>query len=172
MAASMRGIKIILVSVFLAFASGPSEKLPLPPVPFFAMDAQDGENTYNAVINSHKIKEIAKQRGSKRIVISFFATWCIPCREGLKILSDNASELEKKGVLVFLANAGESDYIKVSNWVKKYAKEQWLIGYDKYNNFLGSDMPLPKTLITTAELQPLAFIGKEGEDFLQIILAP
>jgi thiol-disulfide isomerase/thioredoxin len=170
----------------LSFAAKPSEKLPLPPaltagkeLPFFAIDAKDGENTYNAVINSSKLKEIAKQRGSKRIVISFFATWCIPCHEGLKVMSDNALELEKKGVLVLLANVGESDYQKVGNWVKKYAKEQWLVGFDKYNNFpeaLGvpktneSEMPLPKTLITNANLQPLMFIGQEGNDFMQVLL--
>jgi thiol-disulfide isomerase/thioredoxin len=177
-------LAMLLFAASAAVAAKPSEKLALPPaasagkeLPFFALDSKDGENSYDAVINNNKLKEIAKKRGSKRIVISFFATWCIPCREGLKIMSDNASDLEKKGVLVFLANAGETDYSKVNTWIKKYAKEQWLIGFDKYNNFpktlgvpeTGGEMPLPKTLVTTPDLQPLTFIGQEGDDFLQII---
>jgi thiol-disulfide isomerase/thioredoxin len=169
-----------------SFAAKPSEKLALPPtasagkeLPFFALDVKDGENSYDAVINNDKLKAIAKQRGSKRIIISFFATWCVPCREGLKIMSDNASELEKKGVLVLLANTGEADYAKVDTWIKNYSKEKWLIGFDKYDNFpktlgmaatSGGEMPLPKTLITNPDLQPLMFIGQEGDDFLKVLL--
>jgi thiol-disulfide isomerase/thioredoxin len=178
---------LLILAAFagFSFAARPSEKLPLPPatsagkeLPFFAIDVKNGENSYDGVINSEKLKAIAKQRGSKRIVISFFATWCVPCREGLKIMSDNANELEKKGVLVLLANTGETDYTKVDTWIKKYSKEKWLIGFDKYDNFpktlgiaatSGGEMPLPKTIVTTPDLLPLAFIGQEGDDFLQII---
>jgi thiol-disulfide isomerase/thioredoxin len=165
------------------FSATPSEKLPLPAelqeeLPWFALDAKDDEDSYNGLINNSELKELARQKGSKKIVISFFATWCEPCREGLRLMSENSGELQKKGVLVLLVNAGESDYSSVDAWVKKYAKKQWLIGFDKFNNLpklfglskTGSgEAPMPRTLITDANLQPLTLIGKEGDDFPQIL---
>jgi thiol-disulfide isomerase/thioredoxin len=179
--------KILFLFAILAnfsFAARPSEKLTLPPelnsgkeLPWFALDAKDGENSYNAVINNSKLKEQAKRRGSKRVVISFFATWCIPCHEGLKLMSEKAGELENKDILVLLVNIGESEYPKVNNWLKKYAKEQWLIGFDKFSNLpesfgmpkVSGEIILPKTLILDANLQPLMLIGQEGYDFPQIL---
>jgi thiol-disulfide isomerase/thioredoxin len=183
MGAAMRRIIFLLaILANFSFAAKPSEKLPLPKelqgeLPWFAIDAKDGENSYNAVINSSKLKELAKQKGSKRVIISFFATWCIPCHEGLKLMSEKASELEKRGILVLLVNAGESDYSKVDEWLNRYAKKQWLVGFDKFSNLPESfglsketsEMPLPRTLTTTADLQPLMLIGQEGDDFPQIL---
>jgi len=171
----------ILLVAFAVFAE-PSKRLSLPKelrgdLPWIALDAKDGEKSYGGVLNGNKIKEIAKQRGSKRIVFSFFATWCIPCKEGLARMSRNAAELEKRGILVVLINVGENDYIKIDEWIKAYFKEQWLLGFDSFQNVpedfglskRGTQMSLPKTLILSPDLKPLLLLGEEGDDFPQIL---
>ncbi|MDR2555739.1 MAG: redoxin domain-containing protein [Fibromonadaceae bacterium] len=163
--------------VNFSFAQKTSEKLPLPKelqneLPWFALVAKDEAGTYNGVLTKDKVKAIAAQRKSKRVVLSFFATWCIPCREGLARMNKKAAELEKNGVLVVLVNVGEDDYGKVSKWVSGYAKNEWLLGFDKFNNVPenfglkhNGEMPLPRTLILDPDLRPLMLIGDEGDDF-------
>ena len=178
-----------LLCALLAFLAGfsfaaTSEKLSFPKglqlnkqLPWFALDMKDAEGTYNGVIKNDKLKEIIHQRNSKRVVFAFFATWCFPCREGLRLLGEKAAELKDNGVLVILVNVGESDYVKTDKWIKEYAKEGWLIGYDKFNNMpetfglvkRGEEMPLPATLLLDPNLRPLLLIGHEGEDYPQIL---
>jgi len=169
--------------VNLPFAQGrPSERLSLSKelqgeLPWFAMVTKDDYGTYNGVLSKDKLKAIAKQKNSKRVVLAFYATWCIPCREGLAKISNNAAELEKSGVLVVLVNVGEDDYDRTSKWVSMYMKDWWLLGFDKFNNIPenfglskhNSEMPLPKTLLLDNNLRPLVLIGKEGDDFPQIL---
>jgi thiol-disulfide isomerase/thioredoxin len=159
-----------------------SERLPLPrelqgELPWFAVVAKDSEGTYNGILNKDQLKAIAKQKNSKRVVLAFYATWCIPCREGLAKMSKKAAELEKSGVLVALINVGEDDYGKIGKWINGYAKDEWLLGFDKFNNLPenfglskhGEDMPLPRTLLLDQDLRPLMLIGQEGDDYPQIL---
>ncbi|GBU24156.1 hypothetical protein R83H12_00784 [Fibrobacteria bacterium R8-3-H12] len=186
MDATMHRLIFFACLAFLAnfsFAQGRlSERLPLPrelqgELPWFAMVAKDGDGTYNGVLNKDKLKSIAGQKNSKRVVFAFYATWCQPCREGIARMASNAEELEKSGVLVVLINVGEDDFAKTSKWVSMYMKDGWLLGFDKFNNIpesfglskRGSEMPLPKTLVLNNDLRPLALIGKEGDDFLRIL---
>jgi thiol-disulfide isomerase/thioredoxin len=160
-----------------------SERLPLPPklqgeLPWFAMSEKDGKASCNGVMNKDKLKSVAAQRKSKKVVLAFYATWCVPCKEGLARLSKNASELERNGILVVLVNVGESDCGKTSKWVDGYAKDGWLLGFDKFSNLperfglsgKGKEMPLPRTLLLGGDLQPLMLIGLEGDDYTDILL--
>jgi thiol-disulfide isomerase/thioredoxin len=181
----------VLLSALAVFAK-PSEKLPLPKellaeeLPWFAFDAKDNNGTYDKVINRDNLKEFAKQKKYRKVVFSFFATWCVPCREGLKRMSDNSAELKTKGVLVVLVNVAEKgleNYSrrKIDEWIKqnKYFREEWLIVFDQFSNSLedfglqkngSTEAPLPRTLIADYNLRPLMLIGEEGDDYLQILL--
>jgi len=173
----------LIFSANFSFAQGkPSELLPLPKalqgdIPWFAMVAKDGGGTYNDILNKDKLKAFAAQKNSKRVVLAFYATWCIPCREGLAKMSNRATELEKNGVLVVLINVGEDNYIETSKWVSGYMKAGWLLGFDKFRNLPekfglskeGEEMPLPRTLLLDQNLRPLLLIGNEGDDFQQIL---
>ncbi|MDR2579805.1 MAG: TlpA family protein disulfide reductase [Fibromonadaceae bacterium] len=168
-------MKIFLCLALLAslsFAES-SETLPLPlqlqveELPWFAMVAKDGEESYNGVLNKDRLKSIIAQNNSKQVVFAFFATWCIACRESLATMSKKAAELKSDGVLVVLINVGEEDYGKVSRWVKEYAKEEWLLGFDKFSNLpenfglakRGEEMLLPRTLLLDSNLRPLTLLG-------------
>jgi thiol-disulfide isomerase/thioredoxin len=187
--AKMRGITCALILLFaLAAFAEPSKKLPLPKelqaseLPWFAFDAKEG----NGVVNNDNLKELAKQKKYRKVVFSFFATWCLPCREGLKRMSDNASELKKNGILVVLVNVAEKgleNYSrkKIDEWAKQngYLKDGWLLVFDKFSSSLedfglqksgNEEAPLPRTLVTDENLRPLMLIGNEGEDYVQILL--
>jgi len=187
MGTAMRGITIFILLSALAVFAKPSEKLPLPKelqaeeLPWFAFDAKDGDG----VINKDNLKELAKQKKYRKVVFSFFATWCVACREGLKKMSDNANELKKNGVLVVLVNVAEN-YLenysrkKIDEWARQngYLKDEWLLVFDKFSNSLedfglqkneSEEAPLPRILITDGNLHPLMLIGEEGEDFLRIL---
>lgn len=173
----------LMLAPLLSFAKL-SEKLPLPQelqaseLPWFALVAGDGE-AYNSVINRNNLKDIAKQGNNQSIILSFFATWCIPCREGLKLLGERTNELKENGILVVLVDVGEDDYDKVSKWAKQYAKKEWLLGFDKFGNIPekfglvkpGADMPFPRTLLLDSNLRPIMLIGNEGSDYPQILLS-
>ena len=180
----------ILLLVLAAF-SKPSEKLPLSKelqageLPWFAFDVKDSNGTYEKTVNRDNLKELVRQNKYRKIVFSFFATWCIPCREGLKRMSDNAAELKKNGILVVLVNVAERDLEnysrrKIEEWARKngYFKEEWLLVFDKFSSSLedfglqksgNEEAPLPRTLVTDENLRPLMLIGKEEDDYVQIL---
>jgi len=190
--AAMRRITylFILLLVLAAF-SKPSEKLPLSKelqageLPWFAFDVKDSNGTYEKTVNRDNLKELVRQKKYRKVVFSFFATWCIPCREGLKRMSESANELKKNGVLVVLVNVAERDLDnysrrKIDEWVRKngYFKEEWLLVFDKFSSSLedfglqksgNEEAPLPRTLITDENLRPLMLIGKEEDDYVQIL---
>jgi len=180
MGTAMLRLTFFICLVFFAnfsFAQKTSEKIPLPrelqsELPWFALVAKDDVGSFNGVLSKDKVKAIAAQKKSKRVVLSFFATWCLPCREGLVRMNKKAAELEKNGVLVVLVNVGEDDYNKVSKWLSGYAKDEWLLGFDKFNNLpenfglkRNGEVQLPRTLILDSDLRPLLLIGYEGDDF-------
>jgi len=173
-------IVLMLITPLLAKLS---EKLPLPDelrvgeLPWFALTARDEYGTFNDVINRDSLKEIAKQNNSERVIFAFFATWCIPCREGLKLIGEKVTEFKGNEVLIVLVNVGEDDYGKISKWAEQYAKKEWLLGFDKYANLpekfglskQGEDMPFPRTLVLDSNLRPLMLVGQEGDDYPQIL---
>ncbi|MCL2281867.1 MAG: TlpA family protein disulfide reductase [Fibromonadales bacterium] len=168
----------ILLAVLAGFSfAKDSEKLPLPKelqaeeLPWLAMDG-----TYGSIINKTSLKELAQKSG-QRIVFAFFATWCVPCREGLKLMNEKAGNLKDNGVLVVLINVGEDDYGKVEKFANKYAKKDWVLGFDKFGNIpekfglkkQDAEMPYPRTLVLDSNLRPLMLIGTEGDDFPQVL---
>jgi len=181
---------LALFSALAVFAK-PSEKLTfqkelqVEELPWFAFDAKDDNGGYGKTINKDNIKEIIKQKKYRKVVFSFFASWCTNCLEGLKRMSNNAEALKKKGVLVVLVNVAERDldtysHKKIDEWIrqKKLFSEEWLLVFDKFSNTLetfglpkrgNEEAPLPRTLITDDKLRPLILIGVEGDDYLQLL---
>jgi len=127
------------------------------------------------------LKEKAKKAGAKRIALSFFATWCINCAEELALLKQNADELQKNGVQVYLINVGESihkDGEKASNMVSKYAGNSFPLYFDpngnllKKSGFIQKDgrYSLPLIIVLDADLQVLSVLSAVNkEEFPQIL---
>lgn len=177
----MYRVIILLLFVFPAFAQK-SEVLQIPQelqaaeLPWFAMTVENN-GVYNGVLNKSNLQELVKEKNSKGVIISFYATWCIPCREGLKRMSENAAEFKKRNLLVVLADIGEDDYDKINKFIKPYTQPEWLLGFDRFGNIpekfgfvkQGEEITFPKTLVLDSALHPVKLIGVEGDDFPQIL---
>jgi len=123
------------------------------------------------------LEELAEPE-TKRIALVFFASWCIPCREGVVVLRDNQSDLQKNGVKVVLVNTGETDIPKIEKWLKTYASEKWPVVLDKFKNVqkntgliadTDSEITFPKTILLDNKLKPLLLIGAEGKDWPRVL---
>ena len=127
------------------------------------------------------LKEKAKKAGTKRIALSFFATWCVNCAEELALLKKNADELQKNGVQVYLIDVGENvhkDGEKVRDMVNKYAGNSFPLYFDPNGNllrksgFLQKDgkYSLPLTIVLDPDLQVLSVLSAVSkEDFPRIL---
>ena len=87
------------------------------PAPNFTLLLIDGNN-FN--LSDHK---------GKPILINFFASWCLPCREEMPALERIAHEYKPKGV-VFLGIAVDDTEEKMKNFIAKYGVT-FPVGLDK-----------------------------------------
>jgi len=175
---------VLLIAVFFAAFSfaEQSKRIALPKelqggiIPdFFVLSSDNRGELYR-----DDLKKNAEKPKATRIVLSFFATHCVSCREEFKILKNNKSELEKRGVQVYLIDVGEDIHNyggKVSEMVKEYAGNAFPFYFDPYGNTLkkfglvkSEDIPLPMTLILDSDLRALGVLmGKMGSDFPQVL---
>jgi len=143
---------------------------------FFVLEKNGIDELYR-----EDIKEAVKKVGAKRVVLSFFATYCIPCREEFAILKKNKGELDKRGILVYLIDVGEdirSSGAKVIEMAEKNAGGVFPYYFDPnvilFKSFgltkRGEDPSLPLTLILDSNLQAIGILkGKMGNDFPQVL---
>jgi len=180
MGATMR-IAILLTTLMFAFSFGQQTKR-LSPLPeplqgdiipnFFAL----------AIDNETELGRNSLQKSeAKRIVISFFATWCVNCREEFVILKNNAAELAKNGVQVHLIDAGEGIIEKgttVEKFVKQFAGDTYPFWFDPNANMLKkfgligknqTTFELPITVVMDNSLKVLAVFKEIGKDYPQIL---
>jgi len=96
--------------------------------------------------------KMAENKG-KPIVINFFASWCLPCREEASTLAKVRGEYQPKGV-VFLAIAVNDNEKDVKKFIKKY-HFTLPVGLDKIGNV--------KDAYKLYGLPTTFFIGKKGK---------
>jgi alkyl hydroperoxide reductase subunit AhpC len=157
----------------------PSEIHQMPPklqaeiLPWFA--ARDGKDGVSPFTRKTLEGLVAPQ--IKRVALVYFATWCLPCREGVLRLKEQKGELQKNGVLVVLVNVGEQDMGVVQKWVRQFGTEQWPLISDQFGRLtegFGLVKPeekitLPRTIVLSEKLKPLQLIGAEGSDWSEIL---
>ncbi len=97
------------------FPKAPSEKK--ESVSNFTLKLLDGKDFH---FSDHK---------GKPVLINFFASWCLPCREGMPVLEKIVREYEPKGV-IFLGIAIDDTEEKMKDFVAKYGVT-FPVGLDK-----------------------------------------
>jgi len=160
-----------------------STRLPMPGelkqgiVPFFFVLEGNGVNE----LYRDDIAEAVKKTKAKRVVLSFFATYCLPCKEEFAILKNNKAELEKRGILVYLIDVGEDIRTfggKVKEMVESSAGNAFPYYFDRNVNLFkkfglvkqGEEPSLPLTLILDSNLHAIGILkGKMGSDFPQVL---
>lgn len=83
----------------------------------FTLTLLDGSDFH---FNDHK---------GKPVVINFFASWCLPCREEMPVLEKIVQEYEPKGV-VFLGIAVDDTEVKMKEFINNYGVT-FQVGLDK-----------------------------------------
>ncbi|MBN1164517.1 MAG: TlpA family protein disulfide reductase [Candidatus Krumholzibacteriota bacterium] len=112
----------------------------------------------------------------ERLALVFWASWCVPCRQGMSILSDARDRLEKQGVAVILVNYGE-DEKKVKDYISQTAYPFPVVldpsGRNAKYYLVNREgkVLLPKTVLIGRDGSVEAILGKEGDDYLERILA-
>jgi len=87
------------------------------PAPNFTLALLGGKNFQ---FSEHK---------GKPVLINFFASWCLPCREEMPVLEQIAREYQTKGV-VFLGIAVDDTQEKMNDFIKRY-NVTFPVGLDK-----------------------------------------
>ena len=123
---------------------------------------------------SHLAKMAQK---SDRTALVYFATWCVPCRAGIKRLVEQIDDLNKNKVSVVLVNIGERDESLIKNWIQKTNASKFKIVHDPFKRLTegfglvkeGEEITLPRTIVVDSQLKPLFMLSEEGQDWPQVL---
>lgn len=170
-------LSLCATSTAQAASLGKSHKMDLPSsisdsLPWFAI--REVSDNMLPFTRTH-LSKISKK--NERTALVYFATWCIPCRAGIKKLLDNFDELKKNSVSVVLVNIGERDEQLVKDWVKKTNASKFTVVSDPFKRLTegfglvkeGEEISLPRTIVLDKNTKPLFMLGEEGNDWPQIL---
>ncbi len=177
---------LLLASGVPAVARGPGEASVTPresgrarvgePAPWLA-----GWTLDDQAVNLEHLKREALSRGGRFLLVVFFATWCEPCRHGLRVLAGHRAALRDAGVHLvlvdyqeeaprirpFLATMGLEDARVVLDRFGKVARAygaERRAGDDRW------EASLPTTVLMDARGEVRLIVTREGPDYLDRIL--
>ena len=119
----------------------PSTTFPMPPL---KIDAELGW-----LMADGQRQRLADYRG-KVLVVDFYATWCVPCRQSIPHLVKQQNEMGAKGFQVVGLNVGGADdRIKVPEFARELGVNYTLGFPDKAltDLFLSDNQALPQTFV-------------------------
>ena len=119
--------------------------------------------TYDEIVfkdKNQKNIDLANYKG-KLLILNFWATWCVPCREEMPSLDLLQSDLRLNNLKIFPINIGQEDLLKSVNFFKELSIRNLDIYYDPAVTLAKkfSLRGLPTTIL----------IDREGKEFARII---
>lgn len=113
-----------------------------------------------------------------RTAVVFWASWCAPCQEGLRRLADAERQLSTARVEVVLVNLDARE-----STVTRYLEDNpapFVCVLDPFQQNTrrffglqigaGDSLALPRTVLLDGEGRVEAILGREGADYLEILL--
>ena len=91
-------------------------------------EAREPAPNFTLALLGGKSFQFSDHKG-KPVLINFFASWCLPCREEMPVLEQIAREYQTKGV-VFLGIAVDDTEEKMNDFIKRY-NVTFPVGLDK-----------------------------------------
>ena len=98
---------------------------------------------------------------NKLIVLNFWATWCLPCRDEMPSLDNLAVNQELKNLEVIAVNIGRESVTKAKEFYIETNIQNLKIYYDKSLN-------ITKKLLLRG-IPTTIFINKNGEEFARVV---
>ena len=143
------------------------------------------------VLNRDKLLKSGATRG---YVMTVFATWCKPCKRGLRMLADGRTRLAHRGLSVLLVNSELADIeaAELRTWLAAQGHNDTAVlldrfgataaafgAVDRFPGGKGQDKTqvsrertsYPRTIVLDSTGKVLAVFGIEGPDFVDRILA-
>jgi thiol-disulfide isomerase/thioredoxin len=136
------------------------------PVPTFAGWTVDGR-----MLSLSQFLAPPRAERAEALVVSFFATWCEPCKRALPLLQ-RAVGAAGPGVRAVLVAYGE-DAAQVAPFLSEHGLQVPTIvdPFLKLSQRLGVDKALPRTLVVNGRGEVSAIFEHEGADFEQALAA-
>ena len=172
-------ILVVGLVLFMASLSFGKEtaKLPFPneikdSLPWFAVFELQNENrpfTRATLLNLGQKNE--------RVALVYYATWCIPCRVGLKQISQNKDALAAAKTSVVLVNVGEREKASIMKFLSGVSLAEVSSVTDPFGRLSvgfglvkeGETMVLPRTIIVDKRAKPVMLLGEEGDDYIRLL---
>ena len=117
---------VIAVLLFFLFASSALAALKVNDIaPIFSLPDSEGKD-----FNLSDAVGVKRRETAKGIIVSFFASWCVPCRNELPLLNSLVDELRNTGITVILVNVKE-DFGTVNALLTKLKVEKPIVLSDR-----------------------------------------
>ena len=141
-------------------------------IPWFAIRTWNADNE---PFTKATLQKLAIEK--KQVVLTFFSTWCLPCREGAKQIIKNMSLFKEQNIEIIFVDVGENDDIAIGQWINKIGVNDFKVVMDRFGRMTelfglakeANKVNLPKTLILDKNTKPLYLLGREGDDYIQIL---
>ena len=113
----------------------------------------------------------------KAIVVGFFATWCEPCKVGLKLLQREALKAARSDVVFVLVaippfDTSVENYLKGLDVTLPTVKDKYGAIWERWtrsDSATGASSNLPRTVIIDAGQSLVAVFGAEGSDYASLV---
>ena len=153
-------MKLLIIFIYLIFSSF-SYALEKPDIKNLVII--ENPKKYENVIfkdKNQKNVDLANYRG-KLIVLNFWATWCVPCREEMPSLDNLQSNKRVNNLIIFPINIGQEDLSKSEIFFKQ-------LNIQNLNIYFDSTITLAKKFKLRG-VPTSIFFNKEGEEFARVI---
>lgn len=115
------------------------------------------------------LKRMLAAPAPKAVLVSFFATWCVPCRESLPVLKRFGA---RDGVRLLLVDVGEEADLVRPFLVERGLLEQRVL-VDRFGEvaarIFGGETKLPRTFLIDGKGMTRAIFIREGADLEAVL---
>jgi len=136
--------------------------------------AADKPNIRNLVVHKKniKLKNIKFEKSSeevinlndfrgKLVIINFWATWCIPCRDEMPLLDELQGLSEFNNLKIFPINVGKEKIKKIEKFFSELKIKNLELYFDNSSNLANSFL--------LRGIPTSVFVNKKGEEFARIL---
>ena len=137
--------------------------------PAFSLPDLQNEYVFLRDYSGEKLRKSWKNKTKHVVVLSFFATWCAPCKKEIPYLEQLQTEFKDKDIKFFLIDVGEErakieEFLKTTKVGLKILHDRYQQTAEKYN---ATSLPRLIVIDKNGIVKLIKKGFKDGESFLQ-----